>query len=206
MKLGLKRFCTFVSEMNVMANIAILASGSGSNAQRISEYFTGHPSVRVKLILSNNPGAYVLTRAHSLGIPSEVFNRDSFYNSDDILRILKQYDISFIVLAGFLWLIPSSILEAYPGRIVNIHPALLPKYGGKGMYGQKVHEAVIKAGELESGISIHYVNAHYDEGDIIFQARCPVLPGDNAERLAGRIHELEYEHYPRVIEEVVGGW
>ena len=187
-----------------MANIAILASGSGSNAQRISEYFTGHPTVRVKLILSNNPGAYVLTRALSLGIPSEVFNRDSFYNSDDILRMLKQYNISFIVLAGFLWLIPLSILEAFPGRIVNIHPALLPKYGGKGMYGQKVHEAVIKAGDRESGISIHYVNEHYDEGDIIFQARCPVMPDDTAESLAGRIHELEYEHYPRVIEGVVG--
>ena len=186
-----------------MTNIAILASGSGSNAQRISEYFAWHPDVKIKLILSNKPDAYVLTRALSLGIPTLVFDRKTFYETDVIPEFLKENDISFIVLAGFLWLLPHNILEAYPGRIVNIHPALLPKYGGKGMYGQKVHEAVLRAREVESGISIHYVTANYDEGDIIFQARCPVKHGDTPESLAGRIHELEYEHYPRVIEGIV---
>ncbi|MCX6285091.1 MAG: phosphoribosylglycinamide formyltransferase [Bacteroidetes bacterium] len=186
-----------------MTNIAILASGSGTNAQRISEYFSGHPSIKVKMILSNKPDAYVLTRAERLGIPHHVFNRKSFYETSSIVELLKKKDISFIVLAGFLWLIPVNLLEAYPNRIVNIHPALLPKYGGKGMYGEHVHEAVISAGERESGISIHYVNGSYDEGDIIFQALCPVLPGDTAATLAERIHKLEYEHYPRVIERIL---
>jgi len=186
-----------------MTNIAILASGSGTNAQRISEYFAGHPFIKVKLILSNKPDAYVLTRAEKLGIPRQVFNRRSFYETVDIAELLIKNDISFIVLAGFLWLVPPYLLKTYPNRIVNIHPALLPKYGGKGMYGEHVHEAVIRAGERESGISIHYVNASYDEGDIIFQARCPVLPGDTPATLAARIHELEYDHYPRVIEDIL---
>ena len=167
-----------------MTNIAILASGSGTNAQRISEYFANHPSIRVKLILSNKPDAYVLIRAQ-------------------LPELLKKNHISFIVLAGFLWLIPKNLLEIYPGRILNIHPALLPKYGGKGMYGERVHEAVIRAGDQESGISIHFVNEMYDAGDIIFQARCPVLPDDTPASLAGRIHELEYEYYPKVIEDIV---
>lgn len=190
-------------KLKFMTNIAILASGNGSNAQRISEYFAGHPSVKVKLILCNKPDAYVLTRASMLGIPGMIFTRKSFYETNEVLEWLKQDEISFIVLAGFLWLIPKNILDAYQGRIVNIHPALLPKYGGKGMYGGKVHEAVIKARERESGISIHYVNEHYDEGDIIFQAKCPVIPADTPESLASRIHELEYQHYPRVIEGIV---
>ncbi|MCX6280596.1 MAG: phosphoribosylglycinamide formyltransferase [Bacteroidetes bacterium] len=186
-----------------MANIAILASGSGTNAQRISEYFSDHPSIHIKLILSNNPDAYVLTRALQLGIPSGVFTRDTFYKTGAVCELLRNNDISFIVLAGFLWLIPRNILEAYPRKIVNIHPALLPGYGGKGMYGEHVHEAVIRSGERESGISIHYVNEKYDEGNIIFQARCPVMPGDTPASLAARIHKLEYEHYPRVIEEIL---
>ena len=186
-----------------MTNIAILASGSGTNAQRISEYFAGHPEIKVKMILSNKPDAFVLTRAEKLGIPCQVFDRRSFYETGSINELLKKNDISFIVLAGFLWLIPPDLLDTYPNRIVNIHPALLPKYGGKGMYGEHVHEAVIRAGERESGISIHYVNLSYDEGDIIFQARCPVLPGDTPASLASRIHELEHEYYPRVIEDIL---
>jgi phosphoribosylglycinamide formyltransferase-1 len=158
-----------------MTNIAILASGSGTNAQRVSEYFAYHPSIRVKLILSNKPD------------------------------LLRKNDISFIVLAGFLWLLPENLLNKYPGRIVNIHPALLPKYGGKGMYGLRVHEAVIRSCERESGISIHYVNEKYDAGDIIFRASCPVMPDDTVDTLAARIHELEYKHYPGVIEEVLKG-
>ncbi len=186
-----------------MVNIAILASGSGTNAQRISEYFSNHPLIRVRLIISNNPEAYVLTRALHLRIPSHVFSRKTFYETNETADLLIKNDISFIVLAGFLWLLPSSLLGMYPGRIINIHPALLPKYGGKGMYGGKVHKAVMEAGEPESGISIHYVNEKYDEGDIIFQARCPVMPGDTPESLAARIHELEYRYYPEVIEKVV---
>ncbi len=188
-----------------MTNIAILASGSGTNAQRVSEYFAYHPSIRVKLILSNKPDAYVLNRARQLGIPSQVFSRKTFYDTHEIPDLLKKNDISFIVLAGFLWLLPENLLNAYPGRIVNIHPALLPKYGGKGMYGARVHEAVIRSGERESGISIHYVNEKYDAGDVIFRASCPVMPDDTVDRLAARIHELEYKHYPVVIEEVLKG-
>jgi len=186
-----------------MTNIAILASGNGTNAQRISEYFANHPGIRVKLILCNKPDAYVLTRAQKLGIPCQVFDRKTFYETNTITQLLKNHDISFIALAGFLWLIPDNILTMYPKRIVNIHPALLPKYGGKGMYGEYVHEAVISSGDRESGISIHYVNDKYDQGDIIFQARCPLLPGDTPDTLASRIHELEHEYYPKVIEKIV---
>jgi len=188
-----------------MTNIAILASGSGTNAQRVSEYFAYHPSIRVKLILSNKPDAYVLSRARQLGIPSRVFSRKTFYETNEIPDLLRKNDISFIVLAGFLWLLPENLLNKYPGRIVNIHPALLPKYGGKGMYGLRVHEAVIRSCERESGISIHYVNEKYDAGDIIFRASCPVMPDDTVDTLAARIHELEYKHYPGVIEEVLKG-
>jgi len=186
-----------------MTNIAILASGSGTNAQRLCEYFAGHPSVRVCLILSNNPNAYVLTRAQKLGVPAVVFSRKAFYESSEVVDLLAKNDTGFIVLAGFLWLLPPKLLEAYPGKIINIHPALLPRYGGKGMYGNHVHEAVIKSGDTESGISIHYVNEHYDEGDVIFQARCPVFEGDTPETLAGRIHELEYRYFPEVIENIL---
>ena len=186
-----------------MDRIAIFASGSGTNAERIISHFSHHPSIAVSLILSNNPDAYVLERAKNHRIPSFVFNRRQLADSMIIPELLKNAGITFIALAGFLWLVPANLLQAYPGRIVNIHPALLPKYGGKGMYGMKVHEAVILAGDKESGISIHFVNEQYDEGDIILQARCPVLPGDTPETLASRIHELEYEHYPRVIEELL---
>jgi phosphoribosylglycinamide formyltransferase-1 len=186
-----------------MKNIAIFASGSGTNAQRITEYFSSHPSIRVRLFLCNNPSAYVIARAEKLGIPCELFDRKTFYETGKILSLLQKNDISLIVLAGFLWLIPSELLRIYPGKIINIHPALLPKYGGKGMYGERVHEAVIRSGDRESGISIHYVNENYDEGDIIFQARCPVMEGDTPEILARRIHELEYRYYPEVIEQIM---
>ncbi len=188
-----------------MTNIAIFASGSGTNAENIARYFKSHPSVKVALVLSNRPQAYVLKRAENLGIPAVTFNRGQFYNSDYVLQKLREYDIGFIVLAGFLWLVPKYLIDAFPRKIVNIHPALLPKYGGKGMYGDRVHRAVLEAGEKQTGITIHYVNERYDEGDIIFQATCPVLPGDTVETLARRVHQLEYEHYPRIIERLIAG-
>lgn len=186
-----------------MIKLALFASGNGSNAQRIAEYFRNSGEIRIELILSNKPDAFVLERAFALGIPSVVFNREDFYTTHKVTPILKQKCIDWIILAGFLWMIPQDILEIWSGRIINIHPALLPSYGGKGMYGMKVHEAVISAGETESGITIHHVNDKYDEGEIIFQAKCPVLPGDTAESLAAKVHQLEYEHFPRVIETVI---
>lgn len=186
-----------------MKKIAIFASGSGSNAENIIRYFAQKPEICVKKIYCNVPDAYVLERAKKYQIPTVIFNRQEFRDPEKILRQLQQEETDFIILAGFLWLLPPCITAAYPNRIINIHPALLPLYGGKGMYGHHVHEAVIAAGEKESGITIHYVNDHYDEGDPIFQAKCPVLPGDTADTLAARIHELEYQHFPRVIEETL---
>lgn len=191
--------------METPIRIAVFASGSGSNAQRIAEYFEGKGLLEISAIYCNNPGAYVLERAKSLGIPTVLFNRIDFYNSSVISEDLKSRKIDWIILAGFLWLIPESILKAYPQRIINIHPALLPAYGGKGMFGMKVHESVIAAGEKQSGITIHHVNELYDEGDIIFQITCQVQPGDTPEMLAAKIHELEYEHFPVVIGKLVGG-
>ncbi len=186
-----------------MPQIAIFASGNGSNAQRIIEYFAGHPTISICLVLCNNPDAHVLVRAEKLGVPAMVFDRSSFYKSSLVCETLTEHRIDFIILAGFLWLIPQNILSAYPGRIINIHPALLPKYGGKGMYGMKVHEAVIAAGDPESGITIHHVDAHYDEGRIIFQAKCIVSEKDTPESLAGKVHQLEYRYFAEVIEEIV---
>ncbi|MFO7613692.1 MAG: phosphoribosylglycinamide formyltransferase [Bacteroidales bacterium] len=186
-----------------MHHIAIFASGSGSNAQQITEYFRSHPDIRVRLILSNNPDAYVLKRADNMGIPSYLFNREELYNSKTVLKVLQDHEISFIVLAGFLWLVPDYLLKAYSGRIVNIHPALLPKFGGKGMYGEKVHEAVIQSGEKRTGISIHFVNERYDEGEIIFQESFEIKPDDTPESIAERVHSLEYRHFPEVIESVI---
>jgi phosphoribosylglycinamide formyltransferase-1 len=186
-----------------MKNIAIFASGSGTNTENIIKYFSTRKNAKVSLVLSNKPDAPVLERASKLNVPSKFFDRHEFYGSDTVTGYLGFYNIDFVVLAGFLWLVPDNLLEMYPQRMVNIHPALLPSYGGKNMYGDKVHRAVIGNGEKKSGITIHYVNSHYDEGDIIFQATCDVLPGESAESLAKRIHELEYLHYPRVIEELV---
>jgi phosphoribosylglycinamide formyltransferase-1 len=188
-----------------MHRLAIFASGSGTNAQRIAEYFRDHPRIRVDLILSNNPGAFVLERAQKLHIPHVVFSRQEFYGTDYVLDLLTVQNVSYLILAGFLWLVPVNILQHFAGRIVNIHPALLPRYGGKGMYGMKVHQAVLDSGDRESGITIHHVNERYDEGSVIFQARCPVMPRDTAETLAGRIHQLEYRHFPVVIEQLVLG-
>ena len=184
-----------------MKNIALFASGNGTNVQRIAEYFSGNELVCIKLIVCNNEKAYVLERAKKIGIESYLVNdREKFYDSVDLLQILQQNHIDLIVLAGFLWLIPDKIIEAYSDRILNIHPALLPKYGGKGMYGMHVHNAVVANGETESGITIHYVNQHYDEGKIIFQAKCTLLPNDTPENVAKKIHDLEYEHFPKIIE------
>lgn len=182
-----------------MKRIAIFASGNGSNAQKIIEHFEGNAAVEVSLVLTNNENAYVLERSASFKIPSYIFDRQMFYESDVIYNILGDVGIDFIVLAGFLWLVPENILSGWAGHIINIHPALLPKFGGKGMYGGRVHQAVIEAGEKETGITIHYVNEVYDEGEIIFQERFPILPGDTATSIAEKIHVLEHTHFPAVI-------
>ncbi len=186
-----------------MIRIAIFASGSGSNAENIANYFSDNPSVDVSLILTNNPSAFVIERAKNLGIKSLVFQKDNFLKNDDILHFLVKNDIELIVLAGFLLKIPENLIKSFPNKIINIHPALLPRYGGKGMYGDKVHESVINAKESESGITIHYVNEHYDEGEIIFQAKCNIEPTDTPGDLAGKIHALEYEHFPKEIEKLL---
>lgn len=186
-----------------MKNLVIFASGSGSNAENIIQYFAQKLEICVKRIFCNVPNAYVLERAQKYHIPTVVFNREELRNPDIILRRLQDEQIDYIILAGFLWLMPSCITAAYPNRIINIHPALLPNYGGKGMYGHHVHEAVIAAGEKESGITIHYVNDQYDQGAPIFQAKCEVLPSDTPEDLAARVHELEYLYFPTVIEQTV---
>ena len=186
-----------------MKKIALFASGSDSNAKTIIQYFAQKPQFCVKSVFCNVPDAYVLERAKKYRIPTFVFNREEFRNPDKVFRQLQEQEIDFIVLAGFLWLMPSFITASWPNKIVNIHPALLPAYGGKGMYGHYVHEAVIAAGEKESGITIHYVNDHYDQGAIIFQAKCPVLPTDTPDDLAARIHELEYRYFPEIIEKTI---
>ncbi len=186
-----------------MKKIAVFASGNGSNAQAIAEHFNQGNDARVIVILSNRKDAFVIQRAADLAIPAIVFNRSEFYDTDNITNYLIDEKIDLVVLAGFLWLLPSSLVKAFPNRIVNIHPALLPKFGGKGMYGHFVHEAVVAAGEAQSGITIHYVNEHYDEGQIIFQVHCNVDHSDTADSLAAKIHELEYAHFPRVIDEVI---
>jgi len=188
-----------------MNKIAIFASGSGTNAQCIAEYFHQHKEIVVSHIFSNNPQAYVLKRAEKMNIPAVVFTRKQLYQTGEVLMKLKEAGITHIVLAGFLWLIPLSLIQAYPRRIFNIHPALLPAYGGKGMYGMKVHEAVVKNREKETGITIHYVNAEYDRGDIIFQAVCPVDEKDTPEEVAQKVHSLEYKYYPRILEQVILG-
>ncbi len=181
-----------------MKNIIILASGSGTNAQRIAEHFENNKGVCIQAIFSNRTDAYVLQRAEKLGIPAYSFSRDDIYSNGSLLKKFEEFSPDLIVLAGFLWLIPSEIIQKWP--IINIHPALLPKYGGKGMFGHHVHEAVIRNGEKESGITIHLVNEKYDDGQRLFQAKCPVFQDDVADTLAERIHRLEHEHFPKVIE------
>ncbi len=186
-----------------MKNIAIFASGSGTNAENIIRYFSNRNSAKVVLVLSNRREAGVLKRAEALGVNTYIFDRNDFYVSGSVLDHLIQNNIDLIVLAGFLWLVPDDVIKQYEGRIINIHPALLPAYGGKGLYGDKVHNSVILNNEKESGITIHYVNNKYDEGDIIFQAKCKVEPSDTPESLASRIHALEYKYFPEVIEQLV---
>jgi formyltetrahydrofolate-dependent phosphoribosylglycinamide formyltransferase len=183
--------------------IAIFASGTGTNAQKIIDHFRAHPFIKVAMIASNNPTAAVLNIAAKENIPSLIIEKEKFFRGNAYVDELKKNRIDFIVLAGFLWKIPVALLKAYPQKIINIHPALLPKYGGKGMYGSKVHEAVLANKEKESGISIHYVDEVYDHGKIIFQAKCSVLETDTPDSLAQRVHALEHEHYPRVIEDLV---
>ena len=186
-----------------MKRIAIFASGSGTNAQNIAEHFQHSKMIKINRIFSNRKDAYVLERAKNLNIPTFVFNRNTFYHSTEVIDLLKQEKTDFLVLAGFLWLIPTELIRAFPDRIINIHPAPLPKFGGKGMYGNRVHEAVIQSGDKKSGISIHYVNDRYDEGKIIFQAECDVSSNDTPETLANKIHQLEYRFYPEVIEKAL---
>jgi formyltetrahydrofolate-dependent phosphoribosylglycinamide formyltransferase len=183
--------------------IAVFASGAGSNAGKIIEHFKNSNLAKVALIICNNPKAGVLNIAAENHVPVVMVNRRSFFDDTTCLDELKLHQVDLLVLAGFLWMIPGYLIQAYPGKIVNIHPALLPKYGGKGMYGANVHQAVLDAGEKESGITIHYVDKHYDNGDIIFQVKCEVLPGDTAGSLAQRVHILEHEHYPKVIEKLL---
>jgi formyltetrahydrofolate-dependent phosphoribosylglycinamide formyltransferase len=187
-----------------MQHVAIFASGAGSNAQKIIDHFRASSSIRVALIVCNKPGAGVLTIAAQENIPTLVIEKEKFFRGNGYVDELNINSINFIVLAGFLWKIPASLIKAFPHKIINIHPALLPYYGGKGMYGHHVHQAVIDNKEKESGISIHYVDEHYDHGDLIFQAKCPVLDTDTADSLAARIHQLEHEHYPKIVEKVIG--
>lgn len=200
-------FCTFFCFMCtkteiIMKKIAILASGEGTNAERIIRYFLEKRTAEVALVITNKAQAGVLKRTERLSVPSLVITAQGFAGGE-ALEVLHRHDIDFIVLAGFLLKVPDAILHDYPNKIVNIHPALLPKFGGKGMYGSRVHEAVIAAGEKQSGITIHYIDEHYDEGNTIFQATCPVMPDDTPDALASRVHQLEYEHFPRVIEAVI---
>lgn len=184
--------------------VAIFASGSGTNAERFFEHFKGHKQIEVTLLLSNNPKAYVLERAKKAAIPARVFDKQQLKDGE-VLSWLSEAGITHIVLAGFLWLIPDNLLHTYPEQIINIHPALLPKYGGKGMYGSKVHEAVKEAGETKTGITIHLVNHRYDEGAILFQADTAISPKDTPDEIASKVHELEYTHYPVVTEKWILG-
>ncbi len=183
--------------------IALFASGNGTNAEAIMAHFANHPTVIVEALLSNNPDAYALERAKKFNVPTLVFNRFQFRESEDVLNWLSEKKITHLVLAGFLWLVPDNLVKKYSGRIINIHPALLPKYGGKGMYGMRVHEAVKAADEKETGITIHLVNEHYDDGKVLLQAKVTLSGSETAEEIAAKVHALEYRHYPDVIEKWV---
>ncbi|MBL7850297.1 MAG: phosphoribosylglycinamide formyltransferase [Cyclobacteriaceae bacterium] len=180
--------------------LALFASGNGTNAEAIMNHFRHHPEVEVILLLSNNPEAFALERAKKFQVKTSVFTRQEFRDGH-VLQQLKEAGATHIVLAGFLWLIPAELISAFRDHIVNIHPALLPKFGGKGMYGSRVHEAVKAAGDTQTGITIHLVNERYDEGRILFQAECEVLSSDTPDTIAAKVHALEYKHYPTVIEQ-----
>jgi phosphoribosylglycinamide formyltransferase-1 len=181
-----------------MLNIAVFASGSGSNAENLVRGFENHESIRVRLILCNNPNAFVLERAEKLNVPAVVFGKSEFYESDFVINTLIDNEIDFIVLAGFLWLVPAAIIEKFEKRIINIHPALLPKYGGKGMYGERVHRAVRESGDSQTGITIHLVNKNFDEGQILFQAVIPVNSDDSVSEIAEKVHDAEYRFFPKI--------
>ena len=186
-----------------MKRVVIFASGSGSNAENLIKFFQNSDNASVIQVLTNNPRAKVLDRCKKLKVSALSFNKIAFTETDDVLNILKSANPELIILAGFLWKFPSNILKHFPNKVINIHPALLPKFGGKGMYGIHVHEAVINQKETETGITIHYVNEHYDEGAIIFQAKCEVLASDSAEDVAKKIHLLEMEHFPEVVDRLL---
>ena len=188
------------SQLRAMVRIAILASGTGTNAQALIDRFHAHPHIEVALVACDKPHAGVVDRAWAAGIPCYLFNGEGL-TGGAVQRELEGMAIDLVVLAGFLRLLPATFVRAWPDAIVNIHPSLLPRHGGKGMYGSRVHEAVIAAGESESGITIHMVNEHYDEGRILRQVKCPVLPGDDANALAARVHALEHLHFPVVVED-----
>ncbi len=187
----------------MIKKIVIFASGNGSNAQRIIDYFKTQPNIIIDSIFCNNPNAYVIERAKAENIQCRVFSKKEFYNSDIVLHEILTINPDLIVLAGFLWLIPKSFINKFPNQIINLHPALLPKYGGKGMFGSNVHQAVLENKELETGITIHYVNEEYDKGNILLQAKCKVNSNDTIDSLAARIHQLEYEHLPMVIDSIL---
>jgi phosphoribosylglycinamide formyltransferase-1 len=183
--------------------LAVLASGSGTNAEEIFRHFQHHPLIDIPLLLSNNPQAYALERAKKFAVPTAVFTRQEFKDGALVTQWLTEKKVTHIILAGFLWLIPDYLIHLFPHRIINIHPALLPKFGGKGMYGMNVHESVKASGEYETGITIHEVNEKYDEGKTIFQASCPIDPDDTPDMIAKKVHALEHEHYPKIIEKWV---
>lgn len=184
-------------------NIAIFASGSGTNAENIISYFSGDPSVQVKLVLTNREDAYVLKRAQKLEVPGIIFSASELREGSKVDEILADNKIDYIILAGFLLKVPDRIVSKFRGRIINVHPALLPKFGGKGMYGHRVHQAVVDSLEKESGITIHLVDEVYDNGETLFQAKCKLDPDESAETLAAKIHQLEKEHFPKVIDEYI---
>ena len=186
-----------------MKNIAVFASGSGTNTEKIILHFQNNDAIKIILIISNKADAFVLKRAKKHQIPTIILNREEFYDTENIVDQLNSYKIDLIVLAGFMWLVPTYLIRAFPDKMINIHPALLPRFGGKGMYGLHVHKAVLNAKEKETGITIHYVNEVYDEGKTIFQTRCTVSKDDTPETLAERVHQLEYEYYPVVIERLM---
>jgi len=187
-----------------MINAAIFASGSGTNAENLIKYFANDSRIKFKLVFTNNPNAGVIARAEKYNKNVQIISKDSLYNySEQLIEFLKTEKIELIILAGFLLKIPESFVKAFPDKIINIHPALLPKYGGKGMYGMHVHEAVIRNKEKESGITVHFVNEQYDEGKVILQAKCPVEDVDTPESLAQKIHALEYEYFPKAIEKLL---
>lgn len=189
--------------MSKPVRMAVFLSGSGTNAEKIFSHFKGHPTIEVALVLSNNPTAFGLARAAKYHIPTLTFNKQQFRETEEVLTWLIDAGITHVVLAGFLWLIPQNLIAKYPHRIVNIHPALLPKFGGKGMYGAKVHEAVKAAGEMQTGITIHEVDERYDEGKILFQAICNLSPSDTTQEIAEKVQQLEHAHYPQIIEKWV---